>query len=129
MIEKIKNIKLSKKHQTIIILGSIFIMMLVLNLLTPLLADDYSYGLSLDNTRLNSILDIINFQINHYLTWGGRTVAHTIAQFFLLFPKWVFSIANTFAYIALIYLIYLHTFRFFSVLPFFLYNIHFSLCN
>ena len=108
MIEKIKNIKLSKKHQTIIILGSIFIMMLVLNLLTPLLADDYSYGLSLDNTRLNSILDIINFQINHYLTWGGRTVAHTIAQFFLLFPKWVFSIANTFAYIALIYLIYLH---------------------
>lgn len=108
MIEKIKNIKLSKKQQTLIILASIFIMMLVLNLLTPLLADDYSYGLSLDKSRINSIMDIIAFQINHYLTWGGRTVAHTIAQFFLLFPKWIFSIANTFAYVILIYLIYLH---------------------
>ena len=39
----LKNIKLSKQKQTIIILISIFIMMLVLNLLTPLLADDYSY--------------------------------------------------------------------------------------
>ena len=46
MIEKIKNIKLSKKQQNIIILASIFMMMLVLNLLTPLIADDYSYSLS-----------------------------------------------------------------------------------
>lgn len=87
MIKKIKNIKLSKKQQTIIILAAIFIMMLVLNLLTPLLADDYSYGIGLDKTRIDSIIDIINFQVNHYLTWGGRTVAHTIAQCFLLFPK------------------------------------------
>ena len=108
MIKKIKNIKLSKKQQTIIILAAIFIMMLVLNLLTPLLADDYSYGIGLDKTRIDSIIDIINFQVNHYLTWGGRTVAHTIAQCFLLFPKWIFSIANTFIYVALIYLIYLH---------------------
>ena len=67
MIEKIKNIKLSKKQQTIIILASIFIMMLVLNLLTPLLADDYSYSLSTDNTKINSLMDIINYQIQHYL--------------------------------------------------------------
>ena len=65
MIEKIKNIKLSKKQQTIIILASIFIMMLVLNLLTPLLADDYSYSLSTDNTKINSLMDIINYQIQH----------------------------------------------------------------
>lgn len=109
MINKIKNIKLSKKQQTIIILVSIFIMMLVLNLLTPLIADDYSYSLNLDKTKINSLMDVINYQWWHYFNWGGRTVAHTIAQFFLLLPKWVFSITNTVVYIALIYLIYLHT--------------------
>lgn len=108
MIEKIKNIKLSKKQQTIIILASIFIMMLVLNLLTPLIADDYSYSLGLDNTKINSVMDVLNYQWWHYFNWGGRTIAHTIAQLFLLFPKYIFSIINPVIYIALIYLIYLH---------------------
>lgn len=108
MINKIKNIKLSKKQQTIIILGSIFIMMLVLNLLTPLIADDYSYSLNLDNTKINSFMDVINYQWWHYFNWGGRTIAHTIAQVFLLFPKYLFSIINPLIYIALIYLMYLH---------------------
>lgn len=108
MINKIKNIKLSKKQQAIIILATIFVMMLVLNLLTPLLADDYSYSLSLDDTKINSFMDVINYQWWHYFNWGGRTVAHTIAQLFLLFPKNIFSIFNSLIYISLIYLVYLH---------------------
>lgn len=108
MIEKIKNIKLSKKQQTIIILVSIFIMMLALNLLTPLLADDYSYSLNLNKTKIENLMDVINYQWWHYFNWGGRTIAHTIAQLFLLFPKIVFSIINPIIYIILIYLIYLH---------------------
>lgn len=107
-MKKEKSIQLSKKQQTIIILVSIFIMMLVLNLLTPLLADDYSYSLNLDKTKINSLMDVVNYQWWHYFNWGGRTLAHTIAQIFLLFPKIVFSIANPFIYIALIYLMYLH---------------------
>ena len=107
MIEKIKNIKISKKQQTIIILVSIFIMMLVLNLLTPLIADDYSYSLSLDGTKINSVMDVMNYQWWHYFNWGGRTIAHTLAQLFLLFPKIVFSIINPIIYISLIYLMYL----------------------
>ena len=39
---------------------------------------------------------------------GGRTVAHIIAQSFLLFPKIIFSIANTSIYTLLIYVIYLN---------------------
>ena len=108
MIEKIKNIKLSKKQQNIIILASIFMMMLVLNLLTPLIADDYSYSLSLDRTKINSVMDVINYQWWHYFNWGGRTIAHTLAQIFLLFPKTVFSIVNPIIYVLLIYLMYLH---------------------
>lgn len=108
MIEKVKNIKLSKKQQTIIILVSIFVMILVLNVLTPLIADDYSYSLNLDDKKINSIMDVLNYQWWHYFNWGGRTIAHTIAQVFLLFPKYIFSIVNALIYITLIYLIYLH---------------------
>ena len=96
--------ELTKKQEVIIILSSIFIMMLVLNIFTPLIADDYSYSFGV-NGRLKNIIDVIEKQINHYLTWGGRTVAHTIAQSFLLFPKIIFSIANTAIYTILIYII------------------------
>ena len=105
LIDKIKNI--SMKTWIKIILISIFLMMLLLNVLTPLISDDYSYALSVDDTRLSGIMDVIKFQINHYLSWGGRTVAHTIAQVFLIMPKLVFNIFNSGIYTLLIYLIYL----------------------
>lgn len=82
--------------------------MLCLNFLTPLLADDYSYGLNLNEKRIASIMDIFDYQVWHYFNWGGRTVAHTLAQILLVFPKAVFNILNSFTYTALIYLIYLH---------------------
>lgn len=86
----------------------IFASMLCLNFLTPLLADDYSYGLNLNEKRIASIMDIFDYQVWHYFNWGGRTVAHTLAQILLVFPKAVFNILNSFTYTALIYLIYLH---------------------
>lgn len=43
MFSKLKNIKLTQKQQTIIFLFSIFIIMLILNIFTPLIADDYNY--------------------------------------------------------------------------------------
>lgn len=104
-MEKLKS---TKKQQTIIILVCIYLMMLILNLLTPILADDYSYSLGLDDTKINSFMDIINYQWWHYFNWGGRSVAHTIAQFLLLFPKTIFNIINPLIYTCLIYLIYLH---------------------
>ena len=107
-IEKLKDIKISKTTQIKIYLIIIFLSMLLLNILTPLIADDYSYALNLNNEQLNGIKDIIEYQINNYLTWGGRTVAHTIGQLFLLLPKIVFSFCNSFVYTILVYLIYKH---------------------
>lgn len=127
MIEKLKKIKLSKKKQTIIILITIYLMMLVLNLLTPLIADDYSYSLGLDNTKIDSIIDVLNYQWWHYFNWGGRTISHTIAQMFLLFPKIAFSIINPLLYIALIYLTYLHIVRNRDKKPIYLILIHLTL--
>jgi len=106
MIDKIKNIKINNKTAIIIILVSIFLSMLALNLLTPLIADDYSYALTYNHTRIKNIIDIINYQSHHYMVWGGRTVAHSIAQSFLILPKHIFSIFNSLVYIILISLIY-----------------------
>lgn len=107
-MKKLHNLKLSKTQQSTIILASIFLMMLILNLLTPILADDYSYSLALDKTKIDSFMDIFNYQVWHYFNWGGRTIAHTIAQIFLLSPKMIFNVMNSLIYTVLIYLIYLH---------------------
>ena len=72
MNNKIKNIKIDNKTAIKIILFTIFISMLALNLLTPLIADDYSYALTYNHTRIKSIIDIINYQSHHYMVWGGE---------------------------------------------------------
>lgn len=89
----------------------IFAFIFVFNSVTPLIMDDYQYSFIygiVGAERVNSLNDIVVSQINHYLHWGGRTVAHTIAQFFLMFPKWVFNIANSLVFCGLIYLICEH---------------------
>lgn len=101
-----KKTEKSKLYLTYIILFFIFAFIFVLNIYTPLLADDYSYSFGL-NGKIKSLFDIIENQIHHYLTWGGRSVAHTIGQIFLMFPKMIFSIFNSFMYTILIYLIYM----------------------
>ena len=54
----------------------------------PIMMDDewYSTVLSSD-APLASMWDIVQAQVWHYLNWGGRTVAHTIAQFIFLYMK------------------------------------------
>ena len=81
-----------------------FLMMLVLNLLTPLIADDYAYSF-IHGTykRVHNLLDVIISQADHYMTWGGRSIAHSFAQTFLMLPKWVFSICNSGIYTLIIY--------------------------
>lgn len=102
-MRKLKNI--DNKTLEYIILGIIFLIVLFVNLLTPLLADDFSYAMHGKN-HLSNFGEIINYQIWHYFNWGGRTVAHTIAQIFLLMPKVIFSIFNSLINVLEVYLIY-----------------------
>lgn len=95
------------KNSTKIVLISVFLLILLLNILTPLLADDYSYALKINGKRIKNVLDIFNFQLNHYLKWGGRTLVHSIAQIFLMMPKAIFNISNSLIYILFLYTIYL----------------------
>lgn len=100
--------KITNKQKAYIILSLIFISMLVMNFLTPLIADDYTYSFGMNNKHISSVIDIFIKQYHHYFLWGGRTVAHTIAQFFLMFDKSIFNIFNSFVYCLMVYLIYLH---------------------
>lgn len=93
------------KTRKVLILVSIFLTVLVLNMITPLIMDDFNYTYGLDG-RIQSIKDIINYQIWFYNNWGGRNVAHFLAQFFLMNNKLLFNITNSLMYTLLIYLIY-----------------------
>ena len=107
-MKKIKSFIMSKKNQIILILLGIFLMMLILNMFTPLIADDYSYSFKLNNERIVNLIDVFNYQLWHYFNWGGMVIAHAIAQTFLIFPKDVFNVFNSIVYTLVVYLIYLN---------------------
>ena len=99
MITKKQNIN---KRGLLVLLG-IYLFLYILNWLTPLgFGDDYLYSfvwqgnamnvpLPANAVRVSSFSDLLASQWSHYLTWGGRSVAHTIAQFFLWKGKGIFN--------------------------------------
>lgn len=82
---------------------------LVRNLLFPLYADDYAYSFCWDAAhggnfrvgpgcemrRVKNFRDVAASQLSHYFITGGRTVAHTLAQAFLIHGKRLFAPVNT----------------------------------
>lgn len=97
--------KRSKKFICVCIF--IFLIMFVLNYLTVLYADDFSYSFVWGkNYRISSIKDIFISQINHYHMVNGRIEVHFLAQLFLLIGKKWFNIINALIYICLILEIY-----------------------
>ncbi|MBR4382657.1 MAG: hypothetical protein IKP64_03775 [Selenomonadaceae bacterium] len=93
---------------------------LIMNLLLPIIGDDYAYAFIWDGAqngnfqnnlvgqlqRVESFGDIFYSQWQHYLTWGGRTVAHCFVQFFVWQGKLLFDVANALMYAALALMIY-----------------------
>ena len=98
----------------ILVLISIYLFLLLLNCLTPMaFGDDYLYSfiwqgkamnvpLSEGAERISSWHDIFFSQLSHYLTWGGRTISHVLAQFFLWIGKNVFNFFNALAGVVLV---------------------------
>ena len=77
--------------------------MYLLNLHTPLMMDDYDYSFSWSTgERLTGVADVIASQAAHYRIWGGRSVAHTLVQLFLLWGKPLFNAVNTLMYLLLL---------------------------
>ena len=74
---------------------SVFVFILVCNLLTPLLVDDYTYCFSfVDGSPIESVWDIFPSIAAHAQKMNGRHAAHFTAQLFLFLPPVLFKIIN-----------------------------------
>lgn len=83
--------------------------MYILNLYTPLFADDYSYMYSfLNGKRITNITSIISSQIAHYYSMNGRSIDHFLAQFLLLLGDNIVNIINSIIFCGLIFIVYYH---------------------
>lgn len=77
---------------SVLLIGAL---MLVWNLLTPMMADDFAYSYSFATGERVSGFDEIFLSLEaHAQTMNGRTVAHFFAQLFLLLPAWIFDLCN-----------------------------------
>lgn len=86
-----------------------FSVIFILNILTPLISDDFAYMFVYGEDRLvSSVGDILESQENHYYMWGGRSIVHFIAQVLLILPSYVADLLNSLIYMGYIFLIYLH---------------------
>lgn len=75
--------------------------------LTPYFANDYRYLLiSGTNDLVSSFKDIFISQYHHYFEWGGRSVAHFIAQALLYMGKPASAVCQALCYVLLILFVY-----------------------
>lgn len=104
--KKIAQLSSSKLLFLVVCLG-FFLAVFLLNYLTPLIADDYSYAL-IPDAQTSAFHQIVEAQIQQWKGWGGRVIAHGLAQMFLMAPPVIFDIVNSFMFLALVLLIYVH---------------------
>lgn len=75
--------------------------------LAPYFANDFRYMLITGTQDLvSSVSDIFVSQYRHYFDWGGRTVAHVIAQYLLYIGKPAAVVIQASCYILLILFVY-----------------------
>ncbi len=96
----------NKKIGYIIFIG-IFLLMLVCNGVTDLVADDFAYCYDFRNgEKITGFFQIFGSMKGHAFSMNGRLCAHFLAQLFLLLPKWIFNVVNAFSFTAMIAFIY-----------------------
>lgn len=86
-----------------IILASVFALALALNLLTPLVADDYMYAFRFDTgARLENVADIFPSLAAHARVMNGRLAPHFFVQLFTLLPRQIFAAVNAVMFMLLV---------------------------
>ena len=87
-----------------LVAGLVFCWMLLLNCLTPYLADDYTFAYAFDTgERLHSLPQLISSLVFHYHEWSGRVIVKFFAQGFTMFPKLLFNVCNAGMFMALVF--------------------------
>lgn len=101
--------KVDNKRQVLFLFIIMFLIMLLFNTLSPFCYDDYSNSVnSVTGEKVTSIKDIYESVVVFYKTWGGRVFGDMFAHAAFLFPKVVYNIISSFAYIFFIFLIARH---------------------
>ncbi len=97
------------KRVHLVLLMSMSAVMLLLNVLTPMLSDDFLYAFSIKTwERLNGDpSQLVESAIAHGEGINGRYFSHFFAQYFLTVPPLVFDLVNTAIFMATVYLVYL----------------------
>ncbi len=117
--------KISKSKRINLVLIAVicvasFSMVLFLNSMSHLAADDFAYnfvfiedasdtsGGFVTGKRLESFSDVFTSMKAHYNTVNGRVLLHFIVQVMMLLGRPVFNVFNSVMFVLLIFLIYLH---------------------
>lgn len=91
----------------LLVLSGVFVLMLFLNSMTPLFADDYIYLLNLHTEKpIDGFADVVSSVSGFRNIHNGRVAAHFFAQLFLWLPKTVFVIVNAAMCTGLVLLVY-----------------------
>ena len=86
---------ISRKTLFRLLAALVFAWMLLLNFLTPYLADDYTFAYAFDTgQRLHTLPQLIQSLAYHYHEWSGRVIVKFFAQGFTMFPKALFNFCN-----------------------------------
>lgn len=87
--------------------AAVFAGMLILNILTPYICDDFSYRLNFSTReQLGSVWEIIPSMYAHSYKMNGRLIAHGLAQLFLLMDPIVFDVCNAAIFTGTLYLVH-----------------------
>lgn len=90
--------------------GLLFAVMLLFNVLTLKICDDYIYAFSFaTGERIQSVAQIFPSMANHYYTMNGRLLTHALVQLMLMLPGVVFDLLNAGMFCGMLVLIYYHT--------------------
>ncbi len=87
--------RMKREHLFWVLLGLYFLFFLLLNVLTPLVSDDYRYAFSFaTDERITSVWQIFPSLYEHYFVMHGRTAVHFFTQLMMLLGKPVFNVLN-----------------------------------
>ena len=96
-----------EKHRKGVFAGIVltaFLMILVYNFLTPYYTDDFAYKMEVQ--QAHSLWDLVKQQYLEYIYHNCRVIGQFNLRVFLSVDKWVFNIANSVMFTALVLLIY-----------------------
>ena len=101
--KEVRYVKAGDKIRFALILAVTFVVMLLLNLFTPMISDDYMYSFRFDNgERLTRVAEIFPSMAAHAKVLNGRVAADFFVQLFLLLPHGWFAMVNALMYLALL---------------------------